>query len=422
MEENQLISALAIMEAPIVIKERFNIMKELGRTRDAITFARVAGGGNECIHFLLTEGFVDEAMVQASISKNVEGLSQLSKDLLSTNPCASVLCIHAHIIGVMEGLESQNCHKFPEEGIDNLVDILGGKWFKPPGNDKFTSLAIQERHGADRLDVPSLHLLSIVSLAEAMLRAAKSTSDMQAILEQQHFAECGISPLLATIAITARATSTKANVGTLDALLKHLLGSSGLRILAVNDGHGGVSGWLTRFGLIPKALGEKDYLELVCFLYKSARFLIEKGCGSQFCFTLALFSSVQIGVMTGYESVAMDMIGSVLQFEEDGSSMSPLSILSVCYTALSLDVVMTSARIFNVLSLRHFCVQKLSCQAHICGDKHLTKTYSDLVCGSQPRSCDIKGLKVQRLLWSITLSHISRKIAISLIVLLSRLS
>eukprot|EP00984_Skeletonema_dohrnii_P006843 scaffold2435_cov92-Skeletonema_dohrnii-CCMP3373.AAC.7 len=146
-------------EAPIVIKARFNVVKKLGRTRDAISFARITRGDHECIHYLFDNGLVDEAMVQASASKNVEGLSQLSKDLVATNPCASVLCIQAHILGVIEGLDTQNSYReFPEEGIDHLISILQDGWLKPSDVGELPDQCVSS--GA-----PSLRLLTTISLA-----------------------------------------------------------------------------------------------------------------------------------------------------------------------------------------------------------------------------------------------------------------
>ena len=94
--DKDMLLSLSNLEAPIVIKERFNLMKEEGKTREAIALARVAGGDHECMHFLLTNGLASEAMVQASTYKNFEGLVRLSKDLMSTDPCASY-CAYKHI-------------------------------------------------------------------------------------------------------------------------------------------------------------------------------------------------------------------------------------------------------------------------------------------------------------------------------------
>jgi hypothetical protein len=118
--------------------------------------------------------------------------------------------------------------------------------------------------------------------------------------------------------------------------LKHLLRKMGLLSMDTTN----FSGFLAQFQSVVKNLGGMDYLDLVCFLYESAKFLIEEGCRSVFCFTLLLFSSVQIGVRTGCESFALDVIGSLKEVEEDRfdfgyyASISPLSSLSACFSAL----------------------------------------------------------------------------------------
>ncbi len=328
IEEELSLSGLKRYEAPTVIKERFNMTKKLGRTRDSIAFARIIRGDHECIEYLFNNGLVDEAMVHASASKNVEGLSQLSKGLLSANPRASVLCMQAFILEI---INTRNIG-FPSEGIDILVEILEEMWPKPAFVGEFS----QQR---GLTGAPSLRLLTTKSLARAFLCAAKSTAEIQAIFEQKYFVESGISPLLATIAIVARATFARTDASNLHLSLKYFLRKLGLLSVEEKD----VSGFLTQFESIGKTLDEMDYLDLVCFLYESAKFLMKEGCRSTFCFTLALFSSVQIGVRTGCLSFALDVIGSLKEIEEDRfhidyHSISPLSSLSACFSALFTSV------------------------------------------------------------------------------------
>ena len=336
-DKNVLLS-LRKLEAPIVTKERFNWMKEQGDNRMAIALARATMGDDECMHFLLTNGLANEAMVQASNYKNFKGLVQLSKDLVSTNPCASVLCIQAHILGTLATHDPESCQLF--DAIDNVVDVLQKAWFT-------SSTAADEQ--VDQCDVPgnvpSLRLLATISLARSFLCAATSTSEMQAILEQQNFTESRISPLLASISIITRATRQENRVR-FGILIKYLLSKTGLLSIRVKQSEisfaltDSISGSLTDFRNVPEGFSSKDYLDLVCFLYESAKFLIEEGCRSVFCFTLALFSSVQIGVRTGCESFALDVIGSLKEVEEDHFDFeqyalsSPLSNLSACFSAL----------------------------------------------------------------------------------------
>eukprot|EP00985_Skeletonema_marinoi_P000880 scaffold360_cov77-Skeletonema_marinoi.AAC.5 len=314
-----LLLSLRKLEAPIVIKERFNWSKEQGDNRMAIALARATMGDDECMHFLLTNGLANEAMVQASNYKNFKGLVRLSKDLVSTNPCASVLCIQAHILGTLETLGSDRV-RAPKATtptpFDNLADILKKAWFTPAAVEGQVDLC-----GVPG-KVPSLRLLTTISLARSFLCAAASTSEMQAILEQHNFTECGISPLLATIAIATRATRTENGIP-LGTSIKILLSKTGLLSVRVQQSEYSfsttdfISGSLTDFRNVPDGFSRKDYLDLVCFLYESAKFLIEEGCRSVFCFTLALFSSVQIGVRTGCESFALDVIGSLKEVEKD---------------------------------------------------------------------------------------------------------
>ena len=330
------LSGLSEYEAPFVIKERFNMMKELGRTREAIAFARILRGDHECIQYLFNSGLVDEAMVQASASKNVEGLYQLSKGLISTNPCASVLCMQAYmisIIGQLEGLDTWNKHdELHAKGIDKVVDILQEKWQR--------AYEVEELTDHKGSSPPSLRLLATSSLARAFLGAAKSTAELQAIFERKCFAECGISPLLATIPIITRATFAKTDASELHLSLEHFLGFRGARF--GEKEHLSILDSLAQFEGAVKTLGGMDYLDLVCFLYESAKFLIEEGCRSVFCFTLALLSSVQIAVRTGCNSFALDLIGSLREIEEDrfdfkrysSSEKSPLRSLSACFSAL----------------------------------------------------------------------------------------
>lgn len=328
--------SLRKLEAPIVIKERFNLMKEKGNTPAAIALARVAGGDHECMHYLLANGLASEAMVQASIHKNFGGLVRLSQDLALTNPCASVLCIQAHILGGIDTHDPEN--RELSVAIDNLAIVLIKAWF--------TNTAVEEHNDPFNLPVrvPPLRLLTTISLARVFLCAAKSTSEMQAILEKQHWAEAGLSPLLATIAITSCATKeTGLHLGL---AIEHLL--KRMDLLSVRKQQSKVSfaltdfisGSLTDFRSVPEGLSGETYLDLICFLYESAKFLMEEGCRSVFCFTLALFSSVQIGVRTGCESFALDVIRSLNEAEEGhfdfkqyGMS-SPLSSLSTCFSAL----------------------------------------------------------------------------------------
>ncbi len=330
------LSGLSEYEAPFVIKERFNMMKELGRTREAIAFARIVNGDHECIQYLFNSGLVDEAMVQASASKNVEGLYQLSKGLISTNPCASVLCMQAYIIsiiGQVEDLDIWNKHdELHAKGIDKVVDILQEKWNRPPEVEELT-----DQQGSSP---PSLRLLATSSLARAFLGAAKSTAELQAIFERKCFAECGISPLLATIPIITRATLARTDASKLHLSLDIFLWKTGL--LFGDKTHLTILDSLGQFECAVKTVDGMDYLDLVCFLYESAKFLIEEGCRSVFCFTLALLSSVQIAVRTGCKSFALDLIGSLGEIEEDrfaferysSSEKSPLRSLSKCFSAL----------------------------------------------------------------------------------------
>ena len=337
--EKDLLQSLRKLESPAVIKGRFNLMKEQGNNPVAIALARVAGGDHECMHFLLANGLTSEAMVLASRCKNFDGLERLSKDLA---PCASVLCIQAHILGRIEenDSDSENRLLVISRAVDNVVDVLRKAWFTPT--------AIEDN--GDQCELPgkvaSLRLLATLSLARLFLLAAKSISEMQAILEQQRLVQSTMSPLLATIAITSRVTRQESRIlsGT---CLKYLLRKTGILHLraeqsqisfAITDF---ISGSLTDFRNVPEGFSRKNYLDLICFLYESAKFLIEEeGCRSVFCFTLALFSSVQIGVRTGCEVFALDVIGSLKEVEGDYfdfkeySMSSPLSCLSVCFSAL----------------------------------------------------------------------------------------
>ena len=329
--EKEVLLPLQKLEAPVVIKGRFNLMKEQGNNPVAIALARVAGGDHECMHFLLTNGLTSEAMVQASIHKNFDGLVRLSDDLVLTNPCASVLCIQAHILGRIEESDSDN--RLVCNAIDHLVDVLGKAW------------STDEQ--ADQCDVPgrvlSLRLLSTLSLARIFLRAAKSTSEMQAILEL-HLAQSGIiSPFLATIAITSRATRQESFQ---DCYIKYFLSKTDLLSVCVQKSELDVlvefvKGSLTDFENVPEGFSRKNYLDLICFLYESAKFLIEvECCRSIFCFTVALFTSVQIGVRTGCEAFAVDVIGSLKEVEKDhfdfeqNKLSSHLSNLCACFSAL----------------------------------------------------------------------------------------
>ena len=331
------LSELSEFEAPFVIKARFIMMKELGRTREAIAFARILRDDHECIQYLFNSGLVDEAMVQASASKNVEGLYQLSKGLISTNPCASVLCMQAYIIsiiGQLEGLDIYNKHdELHAKGIDKVVDILQEKWNRPPEVEELT-----DQQGSSP---PSLRLLATSSLARAFLGAAKSTAELQEIFERKCFAECGISPLLATIPIITRAILARTDASKkLHLSLERFLWK--LVLLFGDKMHLSFLDSLGQFECAVKTVGGIDYLDLVCFLYESAKFLIEEGCRSVFCFTLSLFSSVQIGVRTGCNSFALDLIGSLGEIEEgrfaferySSSEKSPLRSLSKCFSAL----------------------------------------------------------------------------------------
>jgi hypothetical protein len=86
---------------PVVVRmERFTLLREKCESEQeaAITLARMSGGCHEALCFLLENGLESEAIAEASASQNINALALLSKELMSTSPHLSILCMQAHIL------------------------------------------------------------------------------------------------------------------------------------------------------------------------------------------------------------------------------------------------------------------------------------------------------------------------------------
>jgi hypothetical protein len=135
-------------------------MKRAGFTKEAIQLANKSGGHHEALHFLLMNGLEAEAISQATNSRSIEGLLQLSKELMKTNPRLSILCFQGHLLSALEDREeSMSCFEF-RKIINNCIDIFNA--YKMHINEPVAENKVEyvER---SRQHVPHLSLLTKIS-------------------------------------------------------------------------------------------------------------------------------------------------------------------------------------------------------------------------------------------------------------------
>ena len=142
-----------------------------------------------------------------------------------------------------------------------------------------------------------------MSTIRAFLRSAKSTSETQALLEEECFANSDVS--LAVVAIAIASYS-------IDSMLI-FLSETGLFDISER----GFSGLLGKFGYRPSSLSQRAFVDMCCATYESAVFLMKKEGGNSHVFfiNLALCSAVQIALMAGCQTLALGVIQGLKELD-----------------------------------------------------------------------------------------------------------
>jgi hypothetical protein len=163
------------LESEAVRRGRFDVLKGQGVDgTKLVSLAKLADGYHELLHHLLTNGFENEAITQASISRNVQGLQRLSQDLLVSNPSLRILCMQAQILSSLEDSSHDYCtdSKIVEsaaEFFNSFIELYGEQ------SDEIETECLVAL-------IPSLALISKSAFILALLQASKSTAEMQSIL------------------------------------------------------------------------------------------------------------------------------------------------------------------------------------------------------------------------------------------------
>lgn len=230
----------------------------------------------------------------------------LSKDTLQSNPHLSIICMQACLLAILDGPNADF-----KQGLEDFADLslsyinMNKEWQPLQATDT-ESIEVLEPSDS----VPPLTVLSKQSLTRAFIRAARSTTEMQSLLEKIQGRALGISLAGVVIAIAIQLSPRYNKKHLLIGFLKNL----GVQVSA----EGSMSSSL---GSIPSTMGREIYLELLYALHESAKHIYEtkvyddstEAFHVEFFIHLAFNSATQIAFHTGYQSFACEIIHSAIK-------------------------------------------------------------------------------------------------------------
>lgn len=234
-------------------------------------------------------------MNRNTASGDVQGLGRLSEDLLPSNLPLSILCMQACCLYAFQSWESDLSAK------ENIVQDAAGLLIASIQLHYKELDIVETTERTTGQKVPTLLLLSKLSLFSSFFEASMSTAKMQALWEEQKLFESGVSLGLAIIPIVLCVVPLHEK----NYLVRFFLEKSGY----YGGSHADSIKECPMLGSSSKsvrAFEKAAELDIYCALYESTRFRNENQEWNSF--DLALYSATEIALLTGCQMFACRVI------------------------------------------------------------------------------------------------------------------